>query len=254
MMRSGVAAARGSGWIAVLVLATLTAGCGGGAVTLQPRSVVNFTGERIQADPEAMAEVEAWLRPQLEDIERNPSFLIRLLREPEPMYPWSRLRIAADTAQLALQVAAQDAETPFLIYGHLRLMEVREELERWLPESEELEGLQLEVAMLERVSDLWLLGRSVFDTQAHGPLDEIMYAKESGFLEEFVLLSQPQRFAEERAAHFQENPEREEAFRDWFLRVFESEGPRYVDSVDEGDPTPEGGESGADGAGGGGTG
>lgn len=240
-MRCGAAAVHG---VATLLLVILTAGCGGGTVTIQPRSVVNFTGERIQADPEAMAEVEAWLRPQLEDIEGNPSFLIRLLREPEPLYPWSRLHIAGDTAQLALQTAAQDAETPFLIYGHLRLMEVRGELERWLPDSQELSGLELERAMLERVSDLWLLGRSVFDTQAHGPLDEILYAREGGFLDEFILFAQPRRFAEEREGHFREHPEREEAFREWFLSVFESEGPRYVDSGEEGDASveEEGGE------------
>jgi hypothetical protein len=229
----GVSEGRGSAGVAGLLLTVLVVGCGGGAATLQPRSVINFTGERIQADPEAMAEVETWLRPQLDDIERNPDFLIRLLREPEPLYPWSRLRISADTAQLALQTAAQDAETPYLIYGHLRLMETRGELERWLPEAEGLDGLPLERAMLERVSDLWLLGRSVFDTQAHGPLDEIMYAREGSFLDEFILLSQPQRFQQEREEYFQEHPEREDAFREWFLRVFEAEGPRYVDSVDE---------------------
>lgn len=239
MMRCGAAAVRGSAWVGALLLVTLLVGCGGGTANIQPRSVINFAGERIQADPDAMAEVEAWLRPQLEDIEGNPSFLIRLLREPEPLYPWSRLHIAGDTAQLALQTAAQDAETPFLVYGHLRLMEVREELERWLPDSQELAGIEVERAMLERVSDLWLLGRSVFDTQAHGPLDEIMYAKEGGFLKEFILLTQPQRFAEEREAHFREHPEREEAFREWFLSVFESEGPRYVESLDEGDATVE---------------
>lgn len=233
MTKHGVSAGRGSAGLAGLVLALFLAGCGGGATTLQPRSVINFTGERIQADPDAMAEVEVWLRPQLEDIERNPGFLIRLLREPEPLYPWSRLRIAADTAQLAAQAAVQDVETPFLVYGHLRLMATRDELERWLPEGDGLDEFALERAILERVSDLWLLGRSVFDTQAHGPLDEIMYAREAGFLEEFILLAQPERFAEEREEHFRESPDREEAFRVWFMRVFEAEGPRYVESVDE---------------------
>ncbi len=226
--RAGWHGRRVGGMASALLLLLLAAGCGGGTTMLQPRSVVNFAGERIQADPEAMAEVEAWLRPQLDDIERNPSFLIRLLREPTPLYPWSRLQIQADTAQLALQSAIQDAETPFLVYGHLRLMETRGELERWLPEAGALEGLELERAMLERISDLWLLGRSVFDTQAHGPLDEIMYAREGGFLDEFILATQPERFSQEREAHFQEHPEREEAFRDWFLRVFEADGPRYL--------------------------
>jgi hypothetical protein len=261
--RAGQRVRRQGGAAAVLLLLLLAAGCGGGTTMLQPRSVVNFAGERIQADPEVMAEVEAWLRPQLDDIERNPSFLIRLLREPEPLYPWSRLQIQADTAQLALQSAIQDAETPFLVYGHLRLMESRGELERWLPGSEALEGLELERAMLERISDLWLLGRSVFDTQAHGPLDEIMYAREGGFLDEFILATQGERFAQEREAHFRDRPEREEAFREWFLRVFEAEGPRYLsaeeavseepvseDPVSEDAASEEGGEGAESGEGG----
>lgn len=208
----------------------LVSGCSSGQPQLQPRSVVNFTGERIQADPDAMAEVETWLRPQLEDIERNPTFLIRLVRDVEPVYPWSGLEITADTAEVTLQTTIQDAETPYLIYAHYRLMHERGELGEWLPEGDELEGLELEQAMLERIADLWLLGRSVFDTQAHGPLDELLYAREAGFLLEFILGSQPERFAAEREAHYQEHPEREEEFREWFLRVFEAEGPRYVSS------------------------
>jgi hypothetical protein len=232
---------RGAGW-AFLLLSLTLGGCGGGSTTLKPRSIVNFTGARIQADPEAMAQVELWLRPQLEDIERNPSFLIRMLRENQPLYPWSRLRMLADTAQLALENNVQDAETPFLVYAHLRLMATREELERWLPGSDGLEGLALERAMQDRVADLWLLGRSVFDTQAHGPLDEMLYAREAGFLEEFILLTQPRRFETERATYFAERPDREAAFREWFQRVFEADGPRYVASVDEGSPTETPGE------------
>jgi len=223
------------GW-AVLLLSLALGGCGGGSTVLKPRSIVNFTGERILADPEAMAQVEIWLRPQLEDIERNPSFLIRMLRENQPLYPWSRFRVLADTAQLALENNVQDAETPFLVYAHLRLMATRDELGRWLPGSEGLQGLELERAMQERIADLWLLGRSVFDTQAHGPLDEILYAREAGFLNEFILLTQPQRFEAERADYFAARPEREEAFREWFRRVFEADGPRYLSSVDEAVP------------------
>lgn len=206
----------------------LVAGCGGTQPLPQPRPVVIFTGERIHADPEAMAEVDRWLRPQLEDIERNPDFLIRLLHEDVPVYPWQTLEISGDTAQITIQQAATDAETPYLIYAHYRLMAELGELEEWLPDAPEEDGFELERAILERVADVWLFGRSVYDTQAHGPLDELMYARSAGFLEEFMLATQAERFPDERARYDEENPERREAFREWFSRTFEREGPAYL--------------------------
>jgi len=214
--------------IVSLLGALALGGCAGTPAPPQTRTVVNFTGQRIQADPEAMVEVDKWLRPQLDDIERNPGFLIRLLQEDRTLYPWETLEITGDTAQLSVQRGTSDAETPFLLYAHFRLMSGRPEMERWLPEGVGLEGVPLEVAILERIAQVWLLGRSVFDTSPYGPLDEILYAREGGFLQELVLATQTERFAQERDAYFAEQPEREEAFRSWFLRTFEREGPGFL--------------------------
>lgn len=240
--------ATGARVVAALLLGGTLAACAGTTPLPQTRSVITITGERVQADPEAMVEVDRWLRPQLDDIERNPDFLVRLLQEDRPLYPWSVLEITGDTVQLSVQQGHGDAETPFLIYAHFRLMAEKDNLRRWLPEAfpeEEApaQGFELERLILRRIADLWLLGRSVFDTSPYGPLDEILYASEGGWLDEFIFLSQPERFEAEARAHFQENPEREGAFRGWFQRVFEAEGPRFVISPaaaeEDDEPTPD---------------
>jgi hypothetical protein len=223
----------GSGMALLVVLGTALTACASAPPLPQTRSVITITGERVQADPEAMVEVDAWLRPQMDDIDRNPSFLIRILQEDRATYPWQNLELIGDTAQVTVEQGQGDAETPFLVYAHFRLMEERGELEPWLPEAfpEEgppLEGFARERAMLVRIADLWLLGRAVFDTTPYGPLDELLYANETGFLDEFIYATQAERFAAESAAHFAENPGRADEFRQWFQRVFEADGPRYL--------------------------
>jgi len=247
---------RGVGAVSLLLgLATLAA-CAGTPPLPQTRSVITLTGERVQADPEAMVEVDRWLRPQLAEIERNPDFLIRLLQEDRPLYPWQTLEITGDTAQLSVQRGQGDAETPFLLYAHFHLMAEKGELARWLPEAVPeagedgqagpvAEGFELERLILRRISAVWLLGRSVFDTTPYGPLDELLYANEAGFLDEFILTSQQDRFEDEATAHFEATPDRAEAFRTWFMRVFERPGPGFMDEPAD-DPA---GELAADGPG-----
>ncbi len=254
MMRTTMwAKARPGRGITALFLAGILGGsmaaCAGTPPLPQTRSVITLTGERVQAEPEAMVQVDRWLRPQLDDIERNPGFLVRLLQEDRPLYPWGMLEITGDTVQLSVQQGHGDAETPFLIYAHFRLMAEQGTLEPWLPEAFPEEGspaagLELEELILARIADLWLLGRSVFDTSPHGPLDEILYASEGGWLREFIFLAQPDRFEAEATAHFGDRPEREAEFRRWFQRVFEADGPRYVvsptadDEDDDGEDPP----------------
>lgn len=198
-----------------------------------PRSVIIFSGERIQTDRETMTEVDRWLRVQREVIDRPPDFLIRPQSTTNPGYPWRDFEIQGDTAIVFIQQIARDAETPYLIYAHLRLMAERDELEPWMPEEDlDKEGLELELAILNRVADVWLLGRSVYDTQAFGPLDEILYAREASFLRELVLQTQRTRFATEREAWLEAEPERQEEFRAWLQRVFERSEPGYADEAE----------------------
>ncbi len=214
----------------LLLLAVLGAGCSSAAVPVQPRSVVIFTGERIPPDPERMAAVEEWLRPQLEDIERNPSFLIQVSRQDTPAYPWDTLLIEGDTARIFIQHTAVDAETAFLLYAHLRLMAERGEVDPWMPEAAGAEGFALERAILMRIADVWLLGRSVFDTQAHAPLEELLYSRESGFLDAFIFATQGDRFPDARDRWRAESPERVTEFGEWFEQTFERAGPGFIPS------------------------
>jgi hypothetical protein len=232
MTRNGRAPAAG------LLFVTLLAACGGPPPLPQPRTVIVYTGERLNADPERMAEVDGWLRDQQHEIERDPSFLIRLLREEDAVYPWQTLELVGDTAIISTQRTAADTETPFMSYAHLRLMAERDELERWLPDAAEARGLELEHAILERTADIWFLGRAVYNTQAYGPLDELLYAREGGFLNELILTTQVDRFEEERTRYFAERPEREEEFREWFQRTFERDGPGFVDRADDSEREP----------------
>lgn len=194
-----------------------------------PRTVINFSGERLQPEQERMTEVDRWLRVQREAIDRSSSFLIRAQSTTEPGYPWHDFQIEGDTAFVFVDQSARDAETPFLIYAHLHLMAERDELEPWLPE-EDLgkTGLERELAFLGQVADVWLLGRSVYDTQSFGPLDEILYAHEAGFLRALVLETRPEEFAAEREEWLDENPDGPEEFEAWLERVFQRSEPGFI--------------------------
>ena len=216
-----------------LALSLLLVGCASQVPVLMPRSIVVYSGERIQPETARMEEVEAWLTPELDRINLDPAFLIRLSAVQEEVYPWDGLEIVADTADLVLTDTAADAETPFLVYGYLRLMDARGALVEAYPGTEGLTGYILERAILERVAEVWLLGRSVFDTQPYAPLDELVYASEFGYLDDFIFATQPDRFPGEEAAHRTENPGREEEFRSWFRNTFGSDGPRFIRAPDE---------------------
>ena len=223
-----------------LALSLLLAACASQVPAIMPRSIVVYSGERIRPESARMEEVEAWLTPELDRINLDPAFLIRLSAVQEEVYPWDGLEIVADTADLVLTDTGADAETPFLIYGYLRLMDARGLLVEAYPGTEGLTGYALERAILERVAEVWLLGRSVFDTQPYAPLDELVYAREFGFLDEFIFATQPDRFPDEQDAHRTENPAREEEFRTWFRNTFGSDGPRFI-------RLPDGSSDGADG-------
>jgi hypothetical protein len=174
-----------------------------------------------------MAEVDQWVFQELEEIEYDPSFLIRMALEDLARYPWDTLDLMGDTADIRLAAGASDAETPYQIYAHLRLIQGRGELTEWVPEAEGLTGFDVERAILRRVADVWLLGRTVYDTQPFGPLDELLWAHESGYLEDLIFATQGDRFPEAKADHAAGEPGREEAFRSWFRRTFERDGPGF---------------------------
>ena len=212
-----------------LLVAAFAAACGPAQLpTPEPRPILVYSGERIVADPDRMGEIESWLVPALARIDLDPDFLIRMEEQPEFEYPWDNLEIVADTAEVSLASAAPDAESPYMIYGYLKLMESWGELPVILADTVSQTPYELERAIVSRVSDVWLLGRSVYNTHPFGPLDELVFSKESGYLEDFLFATQGERFAEEAAAHRTANPSRAAEYTDWFRRTFMVEGPQFI--------------------------
>ncbi len=221
--------------VGAMILLFVGVGCSGQAEFPNPRSVVIFSGERLQPDAERMEEADRWLRDHLDDIERNPSFLIELHRDDRVLRPWDALHIEGDTARIAMERGVADAETPFLLYAHFRLMAERSELEEWLPEAAEAEGFELERAIAQRISDAWLLGRSIYETQAYAPLDQLLYSAEFGYLEPYLVLAQTERFPELREEWEAEREDELEEFVEWFRTQFETDPPGLeVEDEDDG--------------------
>ncbi|NNM04712.1 MAG: hypothetical protein HKO65_06370, partial [Gemmatimonadetes bacterium] len=76
-----------------LVLAGIPlAACSKGPPELpDPRPIVIRSGERLFAEPDRMAAVDAWFRPQQENITNDPGFMIEWVPRDTPSYPWESL-------------------------------------------------------------------------------------------------------------------------------------------------------------------
>jgi hypothetical protein len=210
----------------VLVAGVLAAGaCAGGYSLPAPRPLVVRSGARLFADPARLAEIDVWVREQQENIIVDPTFLIVENRSSVVTYPWQALTITGDTAAVLVYAAAPESGSIVSFYGHYHLMDNLGRLDEVLPEAVGSEGYELERAILSRVSDAWLYGRSAFDIPPYGPLDELMFSSENGYLDAFILTARQEEFEEERSAWLQENPGRDEEYRQWFLNTFELEPP-----------------------------
>lgn len=214
--------------LGLFLLAMGLGACAGGPAELpDPRPLVIRSGARLYPAKERVQEINSWFRPELENIEQDPSFMIETVNRDTPAYPWESLLIVeGDTARIGLEVRQHpDARTPYEFYAHLHLMKDMGRLEEFLPAAADEEGFLLERAILARVSDVWLLGRSVFNAAAYEPLEELMYSNENGYLEAFILTARGDDFAEERQRWLQEDPEAMERYRTWFVGTFDREPP-----------------------------
>ena len=214
----------------VLALVAAAAGCAASAPVIPPpRPIVIHSGVRIRADHERMKEVNEWVTRENRNIEQDPSFWIITDGTIDEVFPWEGLYLseASDTAIVQMPLGGRDAELVYVIYGHLRLMAQRggEAKAEWLPEAAEVEGYELERAILKRTADAWVLGRTVFDTQPFGPMDELIYASEAGYLDAFLFTARPNEFASARSAWVRENPGVMDEYREWFLDTFSREPP-----------------------------
>lgn len=212
---------------ALLGFLGLLAGCAAVQPEIpEPRPIIIYSGARIRVDKERMTEVNAWVTREQTNIVEDPGFLVETGLAVEEVYPWEGLEfVGPDTVKVRLDPRAGDARLVFEIYGHLNLMARMGRQEEWLPEAPTATGYDLERAILARVSDAWLLGRTTFDTQPYAPLDELVYATENGYLDAFIFTARPDEFGEARARWARESPGAAEAYRSWFVETFNREPP-----------------------------
>jgi hypothetical protein len=212
---------------ALLAASVLLAGCAAAKPTIpDPRPIINFSGARIRVDKERMQTVNDWVLREQDNISQDPGFMVETGMAAAEVYPWEGLQFAGtDTVKVRLDPRASDAQVVFEIYGHLHLMARMGRQEEWLPEAPTATGYELERAILSRVSDAWLLGRTTFDTQPYAPLDELIYSKEKGYLDAFIFTARPDEFAEARAEWARSKPGEAEAYRQWFAQTFNREPP-----------------------------
>jgi hypothetical protein len=208
-------------------LGGLLSACAAGAPDIPaPRPIVIYSGARLRADPDSMKAVNAWVTREQDNIVNDPGFFVGFNLAVEEVYPWEGLEfLGNDTVNYRIDPRASDARLVFEIYAHQHLMARMGRQEEWLPEAPTARGYDLERAILSRVADAWLLGRTTFDTQPYGPLDELIYAKDAGFLDAFIFTARPEEFAEARALWARENPDAAERYRSWFVKTFNREPP-----------------------------
>ena len=210
----------------LLVLPTLT--CASGEVDLpEPRRLVIYSGARLNPVKERLEEVDFWVREEMDSITLDPSFMIITEPQEGPVYPWEQLRLNAqgDTASLSWQPSGGLRRGAYLIYAHLHLMAAQNRLDRWLPEAVGADDFELEKAILKRVADVWLYQRAIFDARPYSILDEITYASENGFLDEFILTARPSSFVEARRDWLADNPRGNADYVEWFRTTFERDPP-----------------------------
>ena len=224
---SGGRVTRKTLWFLGLTAVVLgTEACASGAPSVPtPRPIVVHSGARIRADEERMAEINEWLLDAQVTIEEDPSFL--LIREStlEEILPWEGMELGNDSVTVQIPLGGQDATLVYDVYGFLHLMHQMGRQDEWLPEAPDAVGYDLERAIVARIADAWILGRSVFDTQPFGPLDELAYAKDSGYLDAYIFTARPEEFATARTEWARENPGQVDAYREWFLETFNREPP-----------------------------
>ena len=191
----------------------------------RPRPIVNYQGARIRADYEEMKSVNEWVTREQENIVNDPSFWVVSNATLGETLPWEGMRLAPDSVILNVPLGGRDGQLAYQIYGHLHLMVQMGRQGEWLPEAPEASGYDLERAIVDRVANVWILGRTVFDTQPFAPLDELAYAKHFDFLDAFIFTARPDLYGSERAQWVRENPERAGEYREWFTETFNREPP-----------------------------
>lgn len=179
-----------------------------------------------------MEEVDNWVREQWDSISLDPSFMIITTPEEGPVYPWEELRIVHNSRQDTASVGYQGApganlaaRRAFVIYAHLHLMASLNRVDRWLPQSPAGDEFEVEKAILARTAESWLYQRSIYDAAPDPILDELMFVSENGYLDAFILMARPDEFVEARREWLAGNPDRTDAYVEWYRGTFERDPP-----------------------------
>ncbi len=206
---------------AVACASLLVGGCGAGNPDLPlPRPIIVSSGATLEASKARLDSINTWVMREKDDIQNDPAFLVDSRRAPGEVYPWSYLSYGKDTVRVMVDPSYPSTELAFEIYAHLHLMARMGRQKEWLPEAPTATGFQLERAILARVADSWLLARAVYGATPYGPLDQILYAHEDGYLDPMILTAMPGRFAEARKTWEREHPDGMEKYRTWFEKTF----------------------------------
>ena len=207
--------------------------CGAGQLQVPPaRRLVIYSGARIAPPQERMDEVYHWVSEQWDSISRDPGFWIETTPTEGPVYPWEELELTLNPQQDTAIITYQGppgmnlpARRAFVIYAHLHLMAALDRLDRWLPDAVGSDEFETEKAILARTAESWLFQRSVLDAPPNGILDELMFVAENGYLDAFVLIARPGEFVEARREWLAANPDRTDAYVEWFRETFERDPP-----------------------------
>lgn len=222
---------------AVLLAAFGIGGCSTGQIEAPaPRPIIVSSGERLRADTARIDSIFAWLTIQTRKIQEDPTFLIAETPTARETLPWKTLTLIGDTAKIQYDRAHPDITTAYDVYAHLHLMKKMGRLDEWLPEQADAEGYELERAIVDRMADAWLLGRTSFDAPPYAPLDELIYAREAGYLDAYLLVGRAEEFPEDKAAWEQANPGKLDEYRVWFTKVFRRVPPGMQQATATVDP------------------
>ena len=211
---------------AFVALLAAAGSCASAATTIPPpRTIIIHSGARVRADYEEMKVVNEWVTREQDNISNDPSFWVISNPVLQEVFPWEGMVVSNDTVSLQVPLGAAEGNLVYQIYGHLHLMSTMGRQAEWLPEAPDAVGFELERAIMVRTADAWILGRTVFDTQPFGPLDELAYSKYAGYLDAFIFTARPGEFAASRGAWARENPGAADEYREWFLETFNQEPP-----------------------------
>ena len=200
--------------LGLLGLMTFAGACATGTPPIPPpRPIIIHSGARIRVDHERMKEVNEWVVREDSNIELDPTFWVIGASTLDEVFPWEGLHISNDSVTVQMPLGGRDAALVYQIYAHLHLMVSMGRQDEWLPEAPDAVGYELERAILARCADAWVLARTVWDTQPFGPMDELAYVNEGGYLEPFIFTARPDEFAASRAEWARANPGAMERYR-----------------------------------------